>query len=51
MFPVQSAPVACLLLRRLQLGVRHGYAIGGFELAFLLPPIMWLRRQRSRRIH
>ncbi len=23
----------------------------GFELAFLLPPLMWLRRQRRRRIH
>ncbi len=23
----------------------------GFELAFLLPPLMWLLRQRRRRIH
>ena len=23
----------------------------GYELAFLLPPLMWLRRQRRRRIH
>ena len=23
----------------------------GFELALLLPPLMWLRRQRRRRIH